>query len=253
MEVLRLMPVSKTKKLERYLNSPTCSFVGDKKNMVYHKLDCSEIQFINRNNLAACGSNPEGKGFKPCSICRPVPKVIKIEKRGTRAEVLREALSSLAERHGMHIRFSGVVAYVTTVVSEWFFNYTAEDIVLYHKNLEVRFNRDGNRIPGEFHTQSITFSSPMEVVSYIARHERVAEARLFCANAIQIVSRSAEDGSDRALLYIGDRVIGNGDLVTLLFPDGWHEVEIRFRNGKWYIANSEYNRFSLIGLFAISD
>ena len=49
--------------------------------MVYHKLDCSEIQFINRNNLAACGSNPEGKGFKPCSICRPVPKVIKIENK----------------------------------------------------------------------------------------------------------------------------------------------------------------------------
>lgn len=244
------MPISKVNKLQKYMVRTDCYFIGDKKSKRYHNKDCPNIAFIANSNLIACGPNPEGKGFKPCSICNPIPRVVKKNLPESRSVTLQKALSSLAERHGMHVRFANSNAYISTFAGEWFFNYTNENIVLYHKNLEVRCNHKGDPIPGDFHVQKISFKSPLEVLSYIAHHEKAAENRRFAANAIQITSRTSSEEGGGYSLFLGDREIRHGDVVDALFPDGWHEVTIRFRDGKWYIATDGYSGYSPVGLFA---
>lgn len=244
--------LTKTKKLERYRVRTDVYYIGDKNAKEYHRKDCAMIDFIKNDDLVPCGAVPENKGLKPCPICKPTPVAIvkSRPKAQTRADILQKALSSVAKQHNMFIRFVGSSAYVSSIAGQWFFNYTADNIVLYHENQDVRYDRDGDLVPGDFHVQDKSFRSPLAAIAYIARHEKAVENRLFISNATQVEERVSDTETGKKLLYIGDRAIRNGEIITALFPEGWCEVKISYLDTGWSISTPEFCKHSPVGLFA---
>lgn len=173
--------MARHERLRRILARPDCYFVGDLSRRFYHNKDCSYIEKITKRNLEACGANPELHGFKPCPFCKPTPVIKKKDDAAglkAKSEVMRQALAELANRHGMHAAFKDGTALVTTVAGEWIFNFNQRPIQLFHKNSEDRLYED-SRPSGDYHSQYLTFPSPMDALVYIYHHERAAEARAF--------------------------------------------------------------------------
>lgn len=172
--------ISRTERLRRILARQDCYFVGDKTSKYYHMKDCPCIAQIVKKDLEACGSNPEHHGFKPCSVCKPSPVIVKKERPAlkSKSELMRQAMAELAERHSMHVEFKGGSALVTTIAGEWFFDYNQRPICLHHKNNDARFRADGTS-DGYYHIQKLTFPTPLAALAYIYHHERAAERLAF--------------------------------------------------------------------------
>lgn len=216
--------------------------------------------FSQNKNLCLYEDNSNDIEFKTKLTCVSSPKqsTVKIFKQKSRREILQDALLALAERHNIHISFKGTMAYVTTIAGEWYFNFTdtSREIKLHHKNYKKITDANGNWIPGYFHIQEQQFTSPLSVVSYIAKHEKALENQQFISKASQISSR-IDNETGFEVLCLEKTQLYSGDSVTALFPCGWKRITICFRNcartgPKWYIQNCQFANFSPVGLFAVN-
>lgn len=216
--------------------------------------------YVQNKNLCLYGDNSDDNEFKTDFACVSSSKqsIAKKFKQKSRREVLQDALLTLAERHNMHIRFKGTTAYVTTIAGEWYFNFTdtSREIKLHHKNYKKITDEHGNILPGYFHIQEQQFTTPLSVVSYIAKHEKALENQHFIKRASQISSQ-IDNETGVEVLYLEKTQLNSGDNVTALFPCGWKRITICFRNcertgPKWYIQNCQFANYSPVGLFAVN-
>lgn len=171
---------SKEETLQNYRNMPEVNFVGDKRRKIYHEHGCPEIVKVSKADLYHCGPFPESFGFSRCQRCKPKPPegVAKKKKGKTKADIMKQSLTELANRHGMHVAFVGNNIMVTTIAGEWYFDYNVRPIRLHHKNNQQRTDSFG-RSTGHYHRQNISLETPLEAMAYIYRHERAAEQYAF--------------------------------------------------------------------------
>lgn len=241
---------TKWAKLAALRRREDCYFIGDKSKTRYHSKYCPLIDQIVKNDLVACGYNPEFLGFRPCPHCSPspLPSPPKAPKRLPIGELLVEK----AAKYGMNAKLSGPNIYLTTVADEWFFNFTAVPIKLRHKNLEERTDRNGRPQLNHYHIQPNTFTSPLEALTYIYRHTEAATNRALSSTPIQLTLSRTPDGLPQLLC---DGVsLHPGSHVEALFPDGWHPITLGLRDMEdellcWYITTPAYSQYSPIGLF----
>ena len=129
-------------------------------------------------------------GFKPCPICvgknmlpitdtAPAQNTPKKKAPGhvSKSEIMRRQIKALSVQYGMHAEFHGSMVYVTTIAGEWYFDYNDRPIKLKHKNATKKLNRNG-KSTGHYHNQDLTFHAPLQVLSYIRRHESAEIRRL---------------------------------------------------------------------------
>lgn len=175
---------SKEETLQNYRNMPDVYFVGDKRQKRFHTFDCAEIRFIAKADLYPCGPHPESVGFRRCQWCRPkLPEGVAKKERGkTKAEIMRQSLAELADRHGMHVSFVGNNIVVTTIAGEWYFDYNIRPIQLHHKNTEQWVDSHGQST-GYYHRQNVPLATPLQAMAYIYHHERSLEHFAFVQDA----------------------------------------------------------------------
>lgn len=173
-------------------------FIGDKVKHIYHRKSSSCVEQISKKSMVGLGRNPGENGFRPCLYCSPEKIVLpepqqdlqkassKEPQKGSReqkskAELMREELVKTAYSYGLHLEFFGSNVYVTTIAGEWYFDYNIRPIALHHKNNRL-FLTKGGKPKKYYHEQDKTFSTPLEVITYIFRHEKAAVQRGFLEN-----------------------------------------------------------------------
>ncbi len=241
---------TKWARLESLRKREDCYFIGDKKLKRYHRKSCPLIDNIVKNDLVACGFNPETAGFKPCPQCSPIP--LKAPSKGPKRMPIGEILVEKAMNYGMKATLSGPNIYITTIADEWFFNYTATSITLHHKNTETRTDKNGCPQLNHYHVQPNTFPSPLDALKYIYRHTEGTVNRAFAPSCAQLTLLRSSDNSPQ--LLCNGVSLQPGCQIEALFPDGWHIITLKLRTGKddlscWYIATPEYSNYSRVGLF----
>ena len=125
---------TKWAKLAALRRREDCYFIGDKSKKRYHSKYCPLIDQIVKNDLVACGYNPEFLGFSSCPHCSPSP--LPSPPKDPRRLPIGELLVEKAVKYGMNAKLSGPNIYITTVADEWFFNFTSIPIKLHHKMLK---------------------------------------------------------------------------------------------------------------------
>lgn len=191
----------------------------------YHRKFCPLIDNIIKNDLIACGFNPELAGFKPHSHCSPTP--LKAPPKGPKRMPIGEILVEKALQYGMKASLSGPNIYITTIADEWFFNYTATPITLHHKNTEKRTDKYGRPYSNHHYIQSYTFTSPLEAFTYIYRHTENAANRSLSPAAGQLTLLRSPNNPPQ--LLCNDVSLQPGCKVEALFPNGWHCVTLDLR------------------------
>lgn len=99
-------------------------------------------------------------------------------------ELLKQALLPACERCGLHGEFRGDIIYITTIAGEWFFNYCARKIQLYHKNYLDKPSSLGQGF-GDYHLQEKELKTPLQVIRYIKQHDNYMIKRTLRAIEIE--------------------------------------------------------------------
>lgn len=81
------------------------------------------------------------------------------------------AIRESCKEFGLGCRFVGTHAYITTSMSEWFFDYTQPKINLYHEN-KYRHRNRRNGLMAAFHTQGVPLFGWRAAITYIRRHDK---------------------------------------------------------------------------------
>jgi len=183
---------SKKKKTqsEHILANTSYSYIADIRTGLFHDLKSFCLNGVPGEFMRGLGKRPLKTGFKPCPICigkymlpvtdiTPTPSIDKKKALAhqSKSEIMRSQIRALSVQYGMHAEFHGSMVYVTTIAGEWYFDYNDRPIKLKHKNSEKRLNRYG-KPTGHYHNQELTFHAPLQVLSYIRRHEQAEIRRM---------------------------------------------------------------------------
>jgi myo-inositol-1(or 4)-monophosphatase len=88
----------------------------------------------------------------------------------TSGQIIQRAISSICDEYGMHAKFVGGTAFITTFAGEWFFAYNDRPIRLRHKNYAERTKKFADSLD-YYHLQYDRFPSPLHALKYIFNHD----------------------------------------------------------------------------------